>query len=77
MSASSKDPSSLSKLQFALALGLLAACIVATLVVMAGVAGKHGRCPGETQVSRPGAASCYAAYQNQNKTGVAGIPPTS
>jgi hypothetical protein len=75
VSASSKDPSSLSKPQFAVALGLLAVCIVVTLVVMAGVAGKHGRCPGETQVSRPGAASCYAAYQNQDKTGVVGIAP--
>lgn len=75
MSSSTKDPSSLSKVQFAIALGVLAVCAVVTLVLMAGVAGKHGRCPGETQVSRPGAATCYAAYQNQNKTGVVGIAP--
>jgi len=42
-------------------------------VAMSQVAGKHGICPGETQTSRPGNASCYAAYQNQSKTGVVGI----
>ena len=74
VSTSSKDPKALSRVQFGMLLVLLAACGIVTLVVMSGVAGKHGVCPGETQTSRPGNASCYAAYQNQAKTGVAGIP---
>ena len=44
---------------------------------LAGVAGKHGRCPSEGQTSRPAKNTCYAAYQHQLKTGVVGTPPKS
>ncbi|MGH8891272.1 MAG: hypothetical protein ACRDV3_16115 [Acidothermaceae bacterium] len=74
MSTSSKDPKALTKVQFGVLLLVLVICGVVTLVVMGGVAGKHGVCPGETQTSRPGNADCYAAYRHQDKTGVVGIP---
>jgi len=50
----------------------LAISAVLALVVLASVAGKHGKCPSETQVSRPGASSCFAAYKNTPKTGIVG-----
>lgn len=77
MSTSSKDPKALTRVQFGLLLAVLVACGAVTLLVMAGVAGKHGKCPSETQTSRPGNATCYPAYQNQFKTGVVGIPPAA
>ena len=73
MSTSSKDPKALTKVQFGVLLAVLLVCAAGALVAMSQVAGKHGICPGETQTSRPGNASCYAAYQNQSKTGVVGI----
>lgn len=74
MSTSSKDPKALTKVQFGMLLVVLVICGVVTLVVMGGVAGKHGKCPGETQTSRPGNASCYAAYRHQETSGIVGIP---
>jgi hypothetical protein len=76
VSTSSKDPKALTRVQFGGLLAVLAVCAILTLVVLGNVAGKHGVCPGETQASRPGNASCYAAYQNQEKTGVVGIAAT-
>ena len=77
MATSSKDPKALSKAHFGMLLGLLAVCGIVTLVVMSGVAGKHGQCPTETQTSRPGNADCYASYVHQDNTGVVGIPVAS
>jgi len=74
VSTSSQDPKALTRVQFGVLLVVLMICGVVTLVVMGGVAGKHGTCPGETQTSRPGNADCYAAYRHQDKTGVVGIP---
>ena len=72
MSAKAKLDRPLSQLQFALIAGVLAISAVLALVVLANVAGKHGKCPSETQVSRPGASSCWAAYKNTPKTGIVG-----
>jgi len=72
VSASPKVVKPLTKFQWWTLLVVVVLCGVAALVVMASVAGKHGACPGETQTSRPGAASCYAAYQNQDSSGVVG-----
>jgi hypothetical protein len=77
VSTSSKEPKALTKPQFGALLVVLAICGVAALVVLAGVAGKHGRCPSEGQTSRPSKNTCYAAYQYQQKTGVVGTPPKS
>ena len=77
MATSSRDPKALSRAHFGMLLALLAVCGIVTLVVMSGVAGKHGVCPTDTQTSRPGNASCWAAYQNQDQTGVVGIKPAS
>jgi hypothetical protein len=72
VSATSKPDRPLSQIQFALIAGVLAISAVLALVVLASVAGKHGTCPSETQVSRPGASSCWAAYKNTPKTGIVG-----
>src|SRR5450432_3982455 len=56
VSATSKPDRPLSQIQFALIAGVLAISAVLALVVLASVAGKHGTCPSETQVSRPGAS---------------------
>ncbi len=50
----------------------MAASGVLALVVLASVAGKHGNCPTPTQISRPGASKCWAAYDNQIQHGVVG-----
>jgi len=72
VSATSKTDRPLSQLQFALIAGVLALSAVLALVVLANVAGKHGRCPAETQVWRPAASSCFAAYKNTPTTGIVG-----
>lgn len=72
MSASSKPDRPLSQLQFAIIAAVLAISGVLALVVLANVAGKHGTCPTEAQVSRPGASSCWAAYKNTPQTGIVG-----
>jgi hypothetical protein len=77
VSTSSKDPKALTRVQFGLLLLVLVACGAVTLAVMAGVAGKHGKCPTDTQTSRPGNEACWPAYQHQIKTGVVGIPPAA
>jgi hypothetical protein len=77
VSGSSKAGRPVTLVQFWVAIVSLAAAGVMALVAMAGVAGPHGKCPGETQVSRPGNAICYAAYVDQDKTGVTGTPAGS
>jgi hypothetical protein len=72
VSATSKPDRPLSQLQFALIASVLALSAVLALVVLANVAGKHGKCPSQTQVSRPGASSCFAAYKNTPNTGIVG-----
>lgn len=59
-------------IQFWCAIIALSLCAVAAFVALAGVAGKHGICPSETQTSRPAASSCYEAYQQQSSTGAIG-----
>ena len=58
--------------QFWAALAAMVLSVVAAFVVLASVAGKHGGCPSVSQVSRPAAASCFAASQAQASTGVVG-----
>jgi hypothetical protein len=72
VSAKSKTDRPLSNAQFWAILVSMALAGVLALIVLSSVAGKHGKCPGETQVSRPGASSCWSAYQHQISTGVAG-----
>jgi len=62
----------LSRIQFFVILGAMAVAGVLALVVLASVAGKHGTCPTPTQISRPGASKCWAAYDNQIQHGVVG-----
>ena len=68
----SKADRPLSLMQFWAIVSAMAISGVLALVVLASVAGKHGKCPTETQVSRPGASSCWAAYHNQHDHGVVG-----
>jgi hypothetical protein len=72
VSAKSYADRPLSRIQFWLILGAMAVSGVLALVVLGSVAGKHGTCPTETQISRPGASSCWAAYDNQIHHGVVG-----
>lgn len=74
MSAKSKSDRPLSHVQFVAIVVVLAISGVLALVTLAGVAGPHGKCPSETQVSRPGASSCWAAYTNTGDPGVVGHP---
>jgi hypothetical protein len=61
----SKTDRPLSHAQFVSIVIVLAISGVLALVTLARVAGPHGKCPSETQVSRPGASSCWAAYTNK------------
>jgi hypothetical protein len=72
VSAKSKTDRPLSHVQFVAMIVVLAIAGVLALVTLAGVAGPHGKCPSETQVSRPGASSCWAAYKNTPQTGIVG-----
>jgi hypothetical protein len=72
VSAKSKTDKPLSHVQFVAIVVVLAIAGVLALVSLSQVAGPHGKCPGETQVSRPGASSCWAAYKNTPKTGIVG-----
>ncbi len=72
MSAKSKTDRPLSHTQFVVIVVVLAISGVLALITLAGVAGPHGKCPSETQVSRPGASSCWAAYTNKLDPGVVG-----
>lgn len=77
MSAKSSIDRPLSYVQFVAIIVVLAVAGVLALITLAGVAGPHGKCPGETQVSRPGAASCWAAYTNLHNPGVVGHPAST
>jgi hypothetical protein len=55
----------LSHVQFIAIVLVLAVAGVLALVSLSQVAGPHGKCPSETQVWRPAASSCFAAYKNQ------------
>lgn len=72
MSASSKKTRPLTAAQFWVLIGILVLSGVGALIALASVAGPHGKCPTETQTSRPGNMQCYGAYQNMDKTGVVG-----
>jgi hypothetical protein len=72
VSAKSKFDRPLSHAQFIAIIVVLAVSGVLALVTLAGVAGPHGKCPGETQVSRPGASTCWAAYTNKHDPGLVG-----
>ncbi|HEY3925164.1 MAG TPA: hypothetical protein VGL75_11440 [Acidothermaceae bacterium] len=74
MSAKSKADKPLSHVQFVAIVVVLAVAGVLALVSLAKVAGPHGKCPTPTQVSRPGASSCWAAYTNKQDPGVVGHP---
>lgn len=74
MSAKSKTDKPLSHVQFIAIVVVLAISGVLALVSLSQVAGPHGKCPSETQVSRPGASSCWAAYKNTPTTGIVGHP---
>lgn len=72
MSAKSRTDRPLSQAQFvALVVGLAVSGVVA-LVTLSQVAGGHGKCPSETQVWRPAASSCFAAYTNKVNPGLVG-----
>ena len=72
MSAKSRTDKPLSHVQFIAIVVVLAISGVLALVSLSQVAGPHGKCPSETQVSRPGASSCWAAYTNKQDPGLVG-----
>ena len=65
MSAKSTIDKPLSHVQFVAIVVVLAIAGVLALVSLSQVAGPHGKCPSETQVWRPAAATCFAAYTNK------------
>ena len=77
MSAKSKTDKPLSHVQFVAIVVVLAISGVLALVSLSRVAGPRGKCPSPTQVSRPGASSCWAAYTNKVDPGVVGHPASS
>ena len=77
MSAKPKVDKPLSQAQFVVIIVVLALSGVLALVTLGGVAGPHGKCPTDIQVSRPGASSCWAAYRNGISTGVVAQPATA
>jgi hypothetical protein len=77
VATSSKEPKALSRVQFAVIMGVLAACAIAALVSVGAMVAEKRVCPSETQTSRPGNATCWASYVHQDKTGVVGIPVES
>ena len=72
MSAKSTTDKPLSHGQFIAIVVVLAISGVLALVSLSQVAGPHGKCPSPTQVSRPGASSCWAAYINKQDPGLVG-----
>jgi hypothetical protein len=74
VSAKSKTDKPLSHVQLIAIVAVLAISGVLALVSLSRVAGPHGKCPTDTQVSRPGASSCWAAYTNKQDPGVVGHP---
>jgi hypothetical protein len=77
VSAKPKVDKPLSQAQFVTIIVVLALSGVLALVTLGGVAGPHGKCPSPTQVSRPGASVCWAAYRNGISTGVVAQPASS
>ena len=77
MSVKSKTDKPLSHAQFVAIVVVLAISGVLALVSLSRVAGPHGKCPAPTQVSRPGASVCWAAYNDQVDPGVVGHPASS
>jgi hypothetical protein len=77
MARSSREPKALTKAQFASVLSLLVLCGVAAIIAMSAMGASHGVCPTENQMSRPGNATCWTSYQQQDKTGVVGFPQVS
>jgi hypothetical protein len=77
VSAKSRTDRPLSHVQFVAIVVVLAISGVLALVTLAQVAGPHGKCPSETQVSRPGASICWAAYNNKLEPGVVGHPAST
>ena len=65
MSAKSTIDKPLSHAQFVAIVVVLAIAGVLALVSLSQVAGPHGKCPSETQVWRPAASTCFAAYTNK------------
>jgi hypothetical protein len=65
VSAKSKTDRPLSHTQFVAIVVVLAVSGVLALITLARVAGPHGKCPSETQVWRPAASTCFAAYTNK------------
>jgi hypothetical protein len=72
VSAKSKTDKPFSHAQFVAIIAALAIAGVLALFSLARVAGPHGTCPTDTQVSRPGASICWAAYRNTVDPGVVG-----
>jgi hypothetical protein len=72
VSAKSKTDRPLSHVQFVAIIVVLAVAGVLALVSLSQVAGPHGKCPSETQVWRPAASTCFAAYTNQQTPGLVG-----
>lgn len=77
MSAKSQADRPLSHTQFVVLVVVLALSGVLALVSMSQVAGPHGKCPSQTQVWRPAASSCWAAYNNKLEPGVVGHPAST
>lgn len=77
MSAKSQTDRSLSHVQFVVLVVVLAVSGVLALISLSQVAGPHGKCPSETQVWRPAASSCFAAYNNTHDPGVVGHPAST
>ena len=77
MSGKPKVDKPLSQAQFVVIIVVLVLSGVLALVTLGGVAGPHGKCPTDIQVSRPGASSCWAAYRNGISTGVVAQPATA
>lgn len=77
MARSSREPKALTKAQFATVLGFLVLCGVAAIIAMSAMGASHGVCPTDTQMSRPGNATCWTSYQQQDETGVVGFPKVS
>jgi predicted aspartyl protease len=65
VSAKSNTDRPLSHAQFVSIIVVLAIAGVLALITLGRVAGPHGHCPSETQVWRPAASTCFAAYTNK------------
>jgi hypothetical protein len=77
VSAKSQTNRPLSHVQFVALVVVLAVSGILALVSLAQVAGPHGKCPTATQVSRPSASRCWAAYTNKVDPGVVGHPAST